>query len=63
MIRFFKKLINKIFFITTYQRSSLYHSLSHIKQLGFNPNTVIDVGVVKGQKIYTKHLQEVSLFL
>ena len=50
MHKFLKKLIRKIFFVAANQRLTLYQSLLHIKKLGFNPNTIIDVGVAKGTK-------------
>ena len=63
MHKILKKLIRKIFFVTANQRLTLYQSLLHIKKLGFNPNTIIDVGVAKGTKDSYKAFPRSFFFL
>ena len=50
-----KTIIKKIFYNfgfdihrIYYQRTTMSQVLEHIKNLGFNPNTIVDVGVAKG---------------
>lgn len=50
MFKILNKIINKFFVFRNHERKTLYRSLLHIKKLGFEPNTIFDVGVAKGTK-------------
>ena len=58
MLKILKKLKNKLFFLKSNQRLTLYQSLVHLKGLGLKPNTICDVGVAKGTKDLYKSFPE-----